>query len=112
MNKKLVISSAVSVLLALPAIMLAATFNPGPLPTTTNISVADIVDIIFSILWPITVAFFIIMFVLAAFLFATAQGDPEKIKQGRSAVIWGVVGVFVALAAFSIVFIVRSFTPF
>src|SRR3989344_8247281 len=99
MNKKIIFSSALSVLLSLPVVILA--FTPGPVPNAvTSIDILDIIDIIFSILWPITVAFFIIMFVLASYLFATAR-DPEKVKQARNAVIWGIVGVFVALIAFS-----------
>ena len=110
MNKKIAFTSAVSALMALPAVILAA-FDPGGVPNTvTSINIIDLVDLIFSILWPITVAFFIIMFVLAAYLFATAR-DPEKIKQARNAVIWGIVGVFVALIAFSIVFIIRNLLP-
>ena len=110
MNKKIVFSSALSVLLALPAVILA--FTPGNVPNAaTSLDVLTVIDLIFSILWPITVAFFIIMFVLAAFLFATAQGDAEKVKNARNAVIWGIVGVFVALIAFSIVFIVRNLLP-
>ena len=110
MNKKIVFSSAVSVLLALPAVIFA--FNSGGVPNiSTALNVGDVIDIIFIILWPIAVAFFIIMFVLAAFLFATAQGDPEKVKQARNSVIWGVVGVFVALISFSIVFVIRNLIP-
>ena len=96
--------------MALPAVILA--FDPGGIPNASaGLNVITVIDLIFSILWPITVAFFIIMFILAAFLFATAQGDAEKIKSARSAVIWGIVGVFVALIAFSIVFIVRNLLP-
>lgn len=109
MNKKLIISSASALLLALPALMLA--FSPGNVPNNVSVTIGGLVDIIFNILWPIAVAFFIIMFILAAFLFATARGDPEKVKQARDAVIWGVVGVVVALLAFSIVFIIRTMIP-
>jgi len=110
MNKKIVVLPASAVLLALPTLILA--FNPGPIPNAVpTLTVNALIDIIFSILWPIAVAFFIIMFILAAFIFATAQGDPEKINKARSAVIWGVVGVLVALVAFSIVFIIRNMIP-
>ena len=106
-NKKLIISSAVTVLLALPSLILA--FDAGAPPNEIpSLSVNGIIEVIFSIIWPIAVAFFIIMFLLAAFMFATAQGDPEGIKKARSAVIWGVVGVVVALIAFSIPAIVRN----
>ena len=107
MNKKIVVSSVIVTLLSLPTLILA--FNAGNVPNSNpSLTVEGLIDIIFSILWPVAVAFFIIMFILAAFLFATSQGDPEKVKQARGAVIWGVVGVVVALVAFSIVFILRN----
>ena len=107
MNKKLIASSALTVLLTLPAVILA--FNPGNLPNAvSNIEINDLVDILFSILWPIAIAFFIVMFILAAFKFFTAQGKPDDIASARNFVIWGIVGVIVALLAFSIPFIVRN----
>lgn len=110
MNKKLIISSSLAALMVLPALTLA--FNPGPVPNPVpGLNVNQIIDVIFSILWPIAVAFFIIMFIIAGFLFATAQGDPEGIKKARQSVIWGLVGVLIALIAFSIVFIIRNMLP-
>jgi len=107
MNKKLLASSAL-VLLSLPAVILAV-FDPGPLPNAApTLTVNTLVDVLFSILWPIAVAFFIVMFLLAAFQFVSAQGDPVKIGTARQFVIWGVIGVVVALLAFSIPFIVRN----
>ena len=50
----------------------------------------------------------VIMFVVAGGLFLSAQGDPEKIRQARSAVIWGVAGVIVGILAFSIIAVVIS----
>ena len=107
MNKKIIAASTLAALLASPAFILA--FSPGNIPNTVNtLTVGSLVDIIFSILWPIAVAFFIIMFILAAFQFATAQGDPGKLQAARSSVIFGVVGVVVALVAWSLVAIVRN----
>lgn len=48
----------------------------------------------------------VVCFVLAGVLFLTGQGEPEKIKTARSAVIWGVAGVIVGIVAFSIIAIV------
>src|SRR5438270_866371 len=107
MNKKLIITSLSVALLVAPLAILA--FNPGPIPQTRpNLDVNGLVDTLLGFIWPIAVAFFIIMFLLAGFLFLTAQGDPTKVAQARSAVIWGVVGVAVAVLAFSIPFVVRN----
>ena len=93
--------------MALPAVMLA--FNPGPIPNAApGLSINDLVDVVFAILWPIAVAFFIVMFVIAAFRFFTAQGKAEDVAAARQFVIWGIVGVVVALIAWSIPFIVRN----
>lgn len=59
--------------------------------------------------WIVFTAVAVIMFVVAGILFLTAHGEPEKIKTARSAVIWGVAGVIVGIAAFSIIGIVGSF---
>ena len=107
MNKKIIAVSASAVLLAMPLVSLA--FSAGGIPNQVpGLSINQLIDIIFSIIWPVVVAFAIIMFILAAFMFFTAQGDPEKVTNARNAVLWGVVGMVVALLAFSIPFIVRN----
>lgn len=94
-------------LLGLPLATLA--FDPGPVPSMTqNLSIGGLIDIIFNVLWPIVVAILIIGFILIGFLFATAQGDPEKIRTARLAVVGGVTIIIVVLLAWSIVFIVRN----
>ena len=40
--------------------------------------------------------------------FALAQGNPEQIAAARSFLIWGVVGVVIAVMAWSIPFIIRN----
>ncbi len=107
MNKKIVAIATTAMLLAMPLVSLA--FTPGNIPNQVpGLSVNNLIDIIFSIIWPVVVAFAIIMFILAAFMFFSAQGDPEKVTNARNAVLWGVVGMVVALLAFSIPFIVRN----
>jgi len=107
MNKKLIASSTITLLLAMPAVMLA--FNPGNVPNAVpTLNINSLVDILFSILWPIAVAFFIVMFIFAAFKFATAQGDPTQIATARQFLIWGIIGVVIALLAFSIPFVIRN----
>ena len=110
MNKKIIVSLASATLLALPAVILA--FNAGSVPNSLpNLNVGDLADIIFGILWPIAVVFFVVMFILAAFRFFTAGGKPEDVAIARQYVIYGAVGVVVALLAFSIPFIIRNQIP-
>ncbi len=106
MNKK-ILTGALTTALLLPSVILA--FNPGNQPNALpNLNVNTLIDVLFSILWPIAIAFFIVMFILAAFKFATAQGNPEEVATARRFLIWGIVGVVVALLAFSIPFILRN----
>ena len=107
MNKKLITLSNLTILLALPALALA--FYPGGLPNAVpGLLIGDVIDVVFSIIWPVVVAFAIITFIVAAILFMTAQDNPLKLIQARQSLMLGVVGVVVALVAFSIPFIVRN----
>jgi len=107
MNKKLAVVLSAAVLLAMPAIMLAD-INPGTAPNAQSLNVTQIINIVLNFLWPIFVGFAVIMFLVAGFYFMTAQGDPGKIANARSFVLWAIVGVVVGVLAFSIPFIIRS----
>lgn len=69
--------------------------------TTLGESLANAVWIIFTIIA-------VISFVIAGILFVTSQGSPEKVAQARSAFLWGVAGVVVAIIAFTIITVVTS----
>ncbi len=48
--------------------------------------------------------------ILGAFNFLTSQGDAAKVTKGKNTIIWGIVGLIVAIMAFAIVnFILDSF---
>ncbi len=107
MNKKIIAVATTALLLAMPLASLA--FTPGNVPNANpSLNIGTLIDLLFSIIWPVVVAFAIIMFILAALQFFTAQGDPDKVAGARNFVLWGVVGMVVALLAFSIPFIVRN----
>lgn len=106
MNKKLIISLVSGALLLFPMVILALT-SPS-LPTGGISSLWDVVTSILTLLWPIFFGIAIIMFVIAGFTFVIANGEPEKIKIARNAIIWGVVGVVVAVLAFSLPYIIKS----
>ncbi len=107
MNKKIVAVGVTALLLALP--LAAMAFAPGNVPNqVANLNINDLIDILFKILWIVFVAFAIVMFLLAGIQFFTAQGDASKVADARNFVLWGVVGMVVALLAFSLPFIVRN----
>src|SRR3989344_4979788 len=58
--------------------------------------------------WIIFTFIAVIAFVVSGVLFLSAQGNPEKIKIARQAVIWGSVGIIVGILAFSIIGIIES----
>src|SRR6185436_14922146 len=100
-------ATAVTMLLALPAVMLA--FNAGnPPATNAALSIGGVIDLVIGFIWPVIMIVVIIMYVIAAFMFFTAQGNPEKVAEARQAVIWAVAGTVVLFLAWSIPFIVRN----
>jgi len=108
MNKKLSALLSSAALMALPLVTLAD-IQPGSAPIAQqNLSVTNIVNIVLNFLWPLFIGFAVITFLIAGFLFLTAQGDPAKVATARTAVLWGIVGVVVGVLAFSIPFIVRN----
>ena len=102
MNKKLILPIS-SILLALPLSVLAVTF------TTPIAWFTGIVDrFLTMVLWPLFLALVIIMSIWAAILFLTAQGNTGQIDKAKHAIIWIVIGIVVAIFAFSIVSIVTN----
>lgn len=105
MNKKLVIVSSLSAIL-LPVVAFAADVPILPLPTLGTITIYGIINTIFAILWPVFAAYAVVMFILAGVQFLQARGGD--ISEARNSVIWGTVGVGVALLAFTIPFMVKN----
>ncbi|MCX6720217.1 MAG: hypothetical protein NTW11_00140 [Candidatus Staskawiczbacteria bacterium] len=60
------------------------------------------------IVWPILTGFTVIMLCYAGILFITAQGEPEKIKTAKAAIIWVVVGLIIGIVAYSVPAIVTK----
>lgn len=103
MNKKL-ITSSVCVLLTLPMLTLAYTTPAQP---GSGFTFDQVVQGALNIIWPILAAATVVIFLIAAFMFVTSNGDPTKVAAARAAVIWGVVGLIAALIAFSMPNIIK-----
>ena len=111
--KKLTLALVSLSVLALPIMALAQQVVPpgGTSDNPTNVVIADFDQLITRIktfMWLIFGGIAVVMFVIAGITFLTAQGDPEKIATARSAFIWGVAGIVVAIVAYSILSIVSS----
>lgn len=106
-NRKLITLSGIIAIAVLPAV--ALTFNSGSVPNPSpSLLVNDLVDILFTIVWPIIVAFAIIAFIVSAILFMTAQDNPLKLVQARQALLYAVIGTAISILAFSMPFIIRN----
>lgn len=64
---------------------------------------AIINNVLTMIVWPIFLGLVILTFIWAGILYLTAQGEPSKISQANKAVIYAIVGIIVAIFAFSAV---------
>ena len=71
-------------------------------------SLTQLGGIALDLTWKIFFVFAVVSFVISGIIFLTSMGDPAKIKTARLAVIFGVVGIAVALLAYSIVGIVTN----
>lgn len=99
-HKKLMIITAV--LLVLPVTSLAIVVPTNAPGTIAGFSLGWLINVILDFIWIIFFAFSIIMFIWAGFQFLSAQGEPEGVKTAQKSVMWGAVGVAVAIVAFSL----------
>ena len=118
MIKKSIKISMALILLSIPLVLLSAPFiikaAPAPsfkstAPAQNGItSIGAFLGNILKVVWLIFAAFAIIMFIIAGIKFFSAQGDPQALGVARQFVIWGVIGIVVAVVGFSMVAIVKS----
>lgn len=73
---------------------------PNFLGVTT---VSQLLSRIFNFLVPLALSFAALMLIWSGFLFATAQGNDEKLKQARKNFIWTIIGIFIILASNAII---------
>jgi drug/metabolite transporter (DMT)-like permease len=107
MNKKLINAIIVASML-LPVVALGA----DTIPDRPDINISDmnsLYDKIGTFMWQLFAVIALVMFVIAGIMFMTAQGDAEKIKTARSFIIYGVVGIIVAVLAWTIITLAGSF---
>lgn len=64
-----------------------------------NSVVAVIINTIIFVIGMIAV----VMIILGGINYATSQGDPNKVKKGKDTILYGIIGLVVALLAFAIV---------
>lgn len=105
-RKKILIGAAI--MLVLPVLTVKANVIP-PAPTSATISSLSVFfNDVLSLIWPVAAGLSAVMAVVAGIMLITAQGEPEKIRAGRSALIWAIIGFVVAIVAYSMPTIVSN----
>lgn len=80
----------------------------APKGTTSDNVVKTVLLGIFDPMWQLAAGLAVIMFIVAGILFITSSGDPGKVTTAKKAAIWAVVGIIIAIIAFSIVTLVKG----
>jgi hypothetical protein len=106
MNKK-ISYLFVLILLASPLSVFAQIARPI-YPTAPITDFWCLIVAIINFIWPIFAGIAILIFIYVGLMFLTARGEPGKVKTAREAVIWGVVGIIVALLAYALVLTVTN----
>lgn len=110
MIKKLIATILITVGLALPFLAVSAAGTlPVPLVDTQikNPLKSDydtfpkFVAMVTKTAVNILIPFIVLAFVYSGFLFIKAQGNPETLKEAKSALWWSVVGAFILLGAYA-----------
>ncbi len=113
--KKLFSILAVLAIVAFPALAGAQYTPPGvpaePAPITgaSAGTVYGILNQVITILFYALMFFAIIFILIAAFRYLTAQGDSETVDKAKSALLYAVIAIVIAVLARSIPFIVATF---
>ena len=84
-----------------------AQFSDNKLPhgNAAPSDLKNILDIVFKTIGALTVLFI----VLAGLRYITAQGDPAKVSQAKSAILYSLIGLVIAIMADAIVhFVIKN----
>lgn len=102
MKKNNIILMGIIIFLSFPVITLAI-LTPVSRPADNLILDAwQLVNNILDFIWPVFVASVIIMFIFSGFMFVTSAGDPGKMKLAKDAFVFAIIGIIVAIFAFTV----------
>lgn len=96
---------ATGVLVLFPLLAFAATRPPG---LTSLAQVQNILSTIADWMYTFALIVGVIMFMWGAFLYITANDDSEKMKKAKSTLIFGVIGLVVAMIATGIPEVIKA----
>ena len=78
---------------------------PNPLEWDT---IEDVINGIIDFISWVVVVLTPLMIIIAAFLFITSAGDPEKVKRAKSIIFWTIIGFAVVLLAKGIISMIKQ----
>ena len=99
MKKVLIIASS----LLAPVLLFAQAGTASDIRSTLNVIIT-----VLNWLIPFLVVVAVFIIIWGAFQFVVSAGDPEKRKEGRDKILWGIVGVVVMLTVWGLVNILRN----
>ena len=73
--------------------------NPGGVNTDLYTMIQNILNWIFGVIGIVAV----IMIIIGGFNMMISSGDPGKVKKGKDTILYGIIGLVVAILAFAIV---------
>lgn len=77
--------------------------NVSPLPNPGGVASGSVLQTAFSVVFGILGAIAFLIIVIAGMTYAFSQGDPQTTAKSKSAIIYAVIGLVIAIAAQSIV---------
>ena len=82
--------------------------NPDSCKNTSDLN--SVIQIIINTIIFVIGMVAVVMIILGGISYATSQGDPAKVKKGKDTILYGIIGLVVALLAFAIVnFVLGAF---
>lgn len=107
MKTKIIVGISLLSLMLFALPVLAQVEEPTE-PVTSIEDVIGVIETFASWLFTIILAIAVVMLLYAGLLWMTAGGDEEKLGTARKVLIWGLVGIVIALVARGLVAIMRQ----
>lgn len=108
MMKRILLNLIAISLLAIPLMVLAAQAAEPGYQEAPMVGVQETVTRVTNIIFSIVLLGAAICVIIAASMFLTAAGDPEKINSARNYLLYALIAVIVAVAARGIVWFVTT----
>lgn len=104
--KKIFVSLILGMLLIAPVMVLAQNQpNTGVLPATPD-KVFQVINTITNWIFAFLLFAAVLVIIIAAFIFLTSAGDPEKVAKARNYILYAIVAIVVAFLAKAIIMLV------